>query len=114
MIDDFQHVSITCRDLERSIRFYERFGLKVTKRLGVVKTEGIAEAFQLARGQVAVAYLAPPHASGKMFIDLVQWLEPPSTGEAYPALKWESIASRFASRTSMRPRRPCGSGASPF
>jgi catechol 2,3-dioxygenase-like lactoylglutathione lyase family enzyme len=24
MIDDFQHVSITCRDLERSVRFYER------------------------------------------------------------------------------------------
>jgi hypothetical protein len=29
MIDDFQHVSVTCQDLERSIHFYERFGLKV-------------------------------------------------------------------------------------
>jgi catechol 2,3-dioxygenase-like lactoylglutathione lyase family enzyme len=29
MIDDFQHVSVTWRDLERSIHFYERLGLKV-------------------------------------------------------------------------------------
>ena len=29
MIEDFQHVCITCRDLEQSIRFYERLGLKV-------------------------------------------------------------------------------------
>ena len=29
MIEDFQHVCITCRDLEQSIRFYERLALKV-------------------------------------------------------------------------------------
>ena len=33
MIDDFQHVSVTCRDLERSIHFYERLGLKVIQGL---------------------------------------------------------------------------------
>jgi catechol 2,3-dioxygenase-like lactoylglutathione lyase family enzyme len=33
MIDDFQHVSVTCRDLEPSIHFYERLGLKVIQAL---------------------------------------------------------------------------------
>ena len=33
MIDDFQHVSVTCRDPERSIHFYERLGLKVIQGL---------------------------------------------------------------------------------
>jgi hypothetical protein len=33
MIDDFQHVIVTCRDLERSIHFYERLGLKVIQGL---------------------------------------------------------------------------------
>ena len=30
-------VCIACRDLERSVRFYEKLGFKVIKRLGVVK-----------------------------------------------------------------------------
>jgi catechol 2,3-dioxygenase-like lactoylglutathione lyase family enzyme len=57
MINDFQHVSITCRDLERSVRFYETLGLKVTKRLGEVDEEGIAQGFQLPGGRLTVAYL---------------------------------------------------------
>ena len=65
MIDDFQHVSITCRDLERSVRFYETLGLKVTKRLGEVYEEGIAQAFQLPGGRLTVAYLAPAQATSK-------------------------------------------------
>ena len=99
MIDDFQHVSITCRDLERSVHFYERLGLKVIKHIGEVTEEGIAQAFQLPAGQLTVAYLAPPQATSRMFIDLVQWLEPPSTGEAYPALNHVGI-NRLAFRVS--------------
>ena len=59
MIEDFQHVSITCRDLERSVRFYERLGLQVIKRIGEVKEEGIAQAFQLSSGQLRVVYIWP-------------------------------------------------------
>lgn len=99
MIDDFQHVSITCRDLERSVRFYEALGLDVIKRIGEVEEEGIAHAFQLPRGHLAVVYLAAPKATGKMFIDLVQWLEPPSTGESYPALNHVGL-NRIAFRVS--------------
>jgi glyoxylase I family protein len=99
MIDDFQHVSITCRDLERSVRFYERLGLKLIKRMDEVKEEGIAQAFRLPRGHLKVAYLAPPQATSKIFIDLVQWLEPPSTGEVYPALNHVGI-NRLAFRVS--------------
>jgi glyoxylase I family protein len=65
MIDDFQHVCITCRDLERSVRFYEKLGLNAIKRLGVVKTVGIAQAFQLPSGQNTVVYLAPPETNSK-------------------------------------------------
>jgi glyoxylase I family protein len=86
MIQDFVHVSITCRDIERSVRFYEALGLKVIKRLGQVNEDGIARGFRLPAGRLAVAYLAPSKASSGMFIDLVQWLEPSCTGEAYPVL----------------------------
>lgn len=46
MIEDFLHVAIACRDLGRSIRFYEALGLVVTNRIGEVREEGIARAFQ--------------------------------------------------------------------
>jgi catechol 2,3-dioxygenase-like lactoylglutathione lyase family enzyme len=49
MVDDFLHVSITCRDLERSIRFYETLGLKVIKRLHEVDEDGIARGFGCRR-----------------------------------------------------------------
>ena len=99
MIDDFLHVSITCRDLGRSVRFYETLGLKVTKRLGEVQEDGIARGFQLPAGRLAVAYLALPQASSRMFIDLVQWLEPSSTGEPYPVLNHVGL-NRMAFRVS--------------
>ena len=99
MIEDFQHVSITCRDLERSARFYEGLGLQVIKRLGEVNEAGIAQAFQLPGGRLRAVYLAPPQASGNMFIDLVQWLEPPPAGEPYPALNHVGL-NRLAFRVS--------------
>ena len=99
MVDEFQHVSITCRDLEASISFYEKLGLKVIKRIDEVKEEGIAQAFQLPSARLRVAYLAPPQATSKIFVDLGQWLEPPSTGKAYPALNHLEI-NRLALRVS--------------
>lgn len=99
MIDDFLHVSITCRDLERSVRFYETLGLKVINRLDEVNEHGIARGFQLPAARLAVAYLAPPQASSRMFIDLVQWLEPSPIGEPYAVLNHVGL-NRIAFRVS--------------
>ena len=41
MIEDFQHVCITCRDIERSIGFYERLGLVVTDPILELDEAGI-------------------------------------------------------------------------
>ena len=86
MIEEFQHVCITCKDLEKSIQFYEKIGLTVTTPLLELDEAGIARAFQLPAGQLKVVHLAPPEATGKMFIDLVQWVDPPSSGVPYPTL----------------------------
>lgn len=99
MIEDFQHVCITCRDIETSIRFYEALGLIVTEPVRELDEEGIGQAFQLPQGHILVAHLAPPAASGTMFIDLVQWVAPPSAGEAYRKLDHVGI-NRLAFRVS--------------
>jgi glyoxylase I family protein len=99
MIEDFQHVCITCRDLERSIRFYERLGLRVIEPIRELDEEALAQAMQLPGGHVKVLHLAPPEATSRMFIDLVQWLDPASTGEPYPALNHVGI-NRLAFRVS--------------
>lgn len=97
MVDDFLHISITCRDLETTIRFYEALGLKTIKRLGIVDEPGIAQAFRLPAGRLVVAYLATSDKPGALFIDLVQWLDPIGKGEAYTALDHIGL-NRFALR----------------
>ena len=99
MIEDFQHVGIVCRDLERSVRFYEKLGLQVIEPMSELDDEAIARAFQLPRGHVKLLHLALPGAVSKMFIDLVQWLDPSSMGEPYPALNNVGI-NRLAFRVS--------------
>jgi glyoxylase I family protein len=99
MIDDFQHVCITCRDLERSIRFYEKLGLKVIRSITEFNDEGICASIQLPRGHLRVVQLAPPQATGKMFIDLVQWWELSSVGGVYPALN-HILINRISFRVS--------------
>jgi glyoxylase I family protein len=86
MIQDFQHVCITCRDLDRSVQFYEMLGLKITEPVCELDEETLAHTMRLPRGHIKVLHLAPPAATSNMFIDLVQWVDPCPTGEAYPAL----------------------------
>jgi catechol 2,3-dioxygenase-like lactoylglutathione lyase family enzyme len=92
-------VSITCRDIEQSISFYERLGLKVIKLIPDVRENGIAKAFQLPKGHLTAAYLGVPQGTSKIFIDLVQWLEPKSMGAAYTALNHVGL-NRLAFRVS--------------
>ena len=99
MIEDFQHVCITCRDLETSVRFYETLGLKVVDPVYEFDQDALAKAMGLPRGHIKVLHLAPPNATSKFFIDLVQWLNPASTGEPYLALNHVGI-NRVALRVS--------------
>lgn len=99
MIQDFQHVCITCRDIERSVRFYEQLGLKIIDPVREFDEQALARTFQMPRGHIKVLHLAPPQATSGMFIDLVQWLDPSSTGEPYPALNHVGI-NRLAFRVS--------------
>ncbi|MCB9138197.1 MAG: VOC family protein [Caldilineaceae bacterium] len=85
--------------MEKSIQFYEKLGLMVTTPMLELDEEEIARAFQLPKGHLKVVHLAPSEATSGMFIDLVQWIDPPSAGESYPALDHVGI-NRLAFRVS--------------
>lgn len=99
MIEDFLHISITCRDLEATIRFYEAIGLQTVEHLGTVDEPGIAGAFQLPAARLNNVYLAASDKPGALFIDLVQWLDPIAQGKAYPTVANIGL-NRFALRVS--------------
>jgi len=106
MIEDFQHVCITCRELERSIRFYETLGLEVIEPLRELDEVTLAQTMQLSRGHLKVVHLARPDTTSNMFIDLVQWLHPSSEGESYPKLNQggdEPMPRRVSSRANPPP-----------
>ena len=56
-------------------------------------------AFQTPRCHLEVGHPAPPGATGEMFIDLVQWVDPPSEGGPYPSVSHVAI-NRVAFRVS--------------
>lgn len=97
MVEDFLHMSISTRNMERSVRFYETLGLKVLNDFGEVKEKGIAEAFRLPESHLKVVYLGAPQGKSGLFIDLVEWLEPNSPGDAYTVAHHIGL-NRFALR----------------
>jgi catechol 2,3-dioxygenase-like lactoylglutathione lyase family enzyme len=94
MIDNFSHITINCRSLENSVRFYESIGLRADATFGEadLNRQGVATAFGLPTARLKVAHLLPREPSENMRIDLVEWLEPPLTGAAYPALNYPGLA----------------------
>ncbi|NVO32258.1 VOC family protein [Hymenobacter lapidiphilus] len=86
MITDFSHITLNCRELERSVAFYQTLGLEVLRDVGELNAPGIAQAFQLPAGHLRVVHLAPPGRTGNMKIDLCQWLDPTPVGAPYSTL----------------------------
>ena len=76
--------------------FTKDLELEVIEPVSELNEDAIARAFQTPGGHVKVLHMAPPGAPSKMFIDLVQWLEPASTGALILQRTTSvSITSRF-------------------
>lgn len=73
------HFILPCRDLERSIEFYERFGFRISKDNRNVKwPEYVGSNFNMKAGAQgrAVQLILPDAHELQTRIDLIQWLEP--------------------------------------
>lgn len=80
--DRLAFVAIGCRDLDRSVAFYEALGFKPLARFAPGPQDGAGLRLE---GDVEweMAYLDDPRGTGAFALDLVQWNRPAADGEPY-------------------------------
>lgn len=82
------HVNVNCRDLERSQRFYELLGFHKAADVPEASDPGMLEGLGLpADARVkGVLMSIDPTVRGACNLDLLEWTNPPTTGEPYGSL----------------------------
>ena len=90
MFERIFHVNICVRSMERALEFYEgKLGLTLVEGPFVVEGPEIAAAFSMQdepNVKVKGAFLRWGDDANATVVDLVEFVEPPPTGEPYPTL----------------------------
>ncbi|MDA0821020.1 MAG: VOC family protein, partial [Proteobacteria bacterium] len=87
LLGRFFHVNICVRDMERSIRFYERLGFRKVNDFMLGGGEpSIGAALGVEVKQLRGVFMRLGTARDAPMIDLVQFVDPPPQGEPYPSL----------------------------
>lgn len=87
------HANINVRDLERSVPFYEILGFEVFADQLFEEGSGTWPGLGLEDGRrFRAVFMKIPGEHPVPFLDIIQFLDPPPTGEAYPALNHIGVA----------------------
>lgn len=82
----FWHIGINVTDLDRSIQFYERVGFKLLQQREV-RNPATGKAFMVEGGdQLRFAHMRMGESEDEAMLDLIQWVNPPTGGQANPSL----------------------------
>ncbi|HKT84505.1 MAG TPA: VOC family protein [Novosphingobium sp.] len=85
MLGRFSHTVLCVRDLDVSVAFYEKLGLN--KFFEFSQSDPIAgEVVGLKTREVRMAFMRLGSAPETPFLDIVQFVDPPSQGKPYAAL----------------------------
>lgn len=86
MAERFWHVGINVTDMDRSIAFYETIGFQLIQD-GNVDNPAVGRAFMVEGGErLRFAHMRITDAPEEAMLDLIQWIDPPSEGQAAPDL----------------------------
>jgi len=93
MIEKIFHLNINCTNLEKTLPFYEKLGFKVVLdfRDGMSSQE-MAEAFGMEKADIVGVHLRLEDEPNATRIDLLEFKDPPPTGQPYPHLYHTGIA----------------------
>lgn len=98
--DRIFHFNINCTDLRRSVPFYQMLGFKVILDFGDgMESQEMADAFGMDRARIKGVHLRLGDAEDAPRIDLLEFQDPPPSGEPYPHLFHTGIA-RMCLKTS--------------
>ena len=103
MIQGIFHININVTDFERSLEFYQMLGFRVVADLGEGGSQALNAGLRIpdGRGRAALLMLGEdPHATR---IDLIEWKNPKTAGQAYPHLYHVGMA-RLALKTKNLPQ----------
>lgn len=93
VIRQWVHANICVRSLERSIPFYEMLGFEVFDDNTFERGAGVWQGLGLPDGhRFRAVFLRIPGASPRPFIDMIEFIDPPTAGKAYPTLHNVGIA----------------------
>jgi catechol 2,3-dioxygenase-like lactoylglutathione lyase family enzyme len=86
-IREWVHVNICVRDLARSIPFYEMLGFEKFDDNVFEQGAGVWEGLGLPEGRrFRAVFMKIPGDRPRPFLDIIQFLDPPTAGESYPTL----------------------------
>jgi glyoxylase I family protein len=103
MIERIFHFNINCTNLERALAFYQLLGFKVVLdfRAGMSSKE-MADAFGIPTANLKGVHLRLGDAPEATRIDLLEFMEPPPTGQPYPHLYHTGIARMCLKTTNIQ------------
>jgi catechol 2,3-dioxygenase-like lactoylglutathione lyase family enzyme len=86
-IREWVHANICVRDLTRTIPFYEMLGFEVFDDNVFEYGAEVWNGLGLADGRrFRAVFMRVPGDRPRPFLDIIQFIDPPTSGEAYPAL----------------------------
>jgi glyoxylase I family protein len=92
-IDRIFHFNINCTDLKRTLAFYQMLGFRVVLDFGNgMESREMAEAFGLDRASIKGVHLRLGDGAEATRIDLLEFQDPPPSGQPYPHLAHTGIA----------------------
>jgi catechol 2,3-dioxygenase-like lactoylglutathione lyase family enzyme len=93
MIERIFHFNINCTDIERSLKFYQLLGFKVILdfRDGMASQE-MADAFGMKTADLKGVHIRIGDGADATRIDLLEFVDPPPSGQTYPNLGHTGIA----------------------
>ena len=92
MIKSVFHVNVNVTDFDRSLAFYKMLGFKVVLDIGEGPNKGNDVGLNIPDSTARAALLSLSDDPRATRIDLIEWKQPRTAGEAYPHLYHAGIA----------------------
>ena len=92
MIKSIFHVNVNVTDFDRSLAFYKMLGFKVVLDIGEGPNKGNDVGLNIPNSTARAALLSLSDDPRATRIDLIEWKQPRTAGEAYPHLYHTGVA----------------------